>query len=185
IQEAIKSGKKFVFMEADGIKIIGFGIFFIILGLILGVIFSTFTPPVLWFFNLICPISFSIIGLYPIIDGLMMLRGSFIVLGAEGIVYKKRTGDIIGFNWEDIKILFFEFFGEWGRYKCQVHILFPNGEWVKIGLSDFNQKSRYYPSKEFPNEILGDDSLPKYFFFLTFRAYYDYSKSLRNSFSGI
>ena len=52
--------------------------------------------------SLIPLLIFAISGLSFIIMGLWRLRTAFIVLGAEGIVYKLKTGIIKGFKWEEI-----------------------------------------------------------------------------------
>jgi hypothetical protein len=118
---------------------------------------------------------FSILGSYFIIVGFLILGKSFIVLGAEAIVFKKRTGRIKGFNWEDIGMFFYTTHRKKRDYR-QVHISFPNGEKIWIGNPYPLFFARFYESKEFPNHKIEVGNLKYYCFFLTFRAYYNYAK---------
>ena len=190
IKKAIDSGKKVVFIWSSLLLSIVVGLILIILGLIIGTLFSVFNPLVDWLF-IVFPILFGALGLYAIIDGLLHLRRPFIVLGTEGIVYKTRTGDIKGFNWEDINAYFFEFLANYpartlrynrkvnkGKYICQVHLSFPNGDYIKVGNSDppaYN--ARFYSSKEFPNVKMVLHGFEYYSFFLIFNAYYNFGKN--------
>ena len=163
ITKAIENGKKIVFIKNKGpSKIFLFlGGTLIGLGLILGIIL-----PELWeiskfyFFAMFFGIT-GTLGLIGLIIGLFSIRTSFLVLGQEGIVYKKlQARSIKGFRWEDISLEVSSFMS------ITIHILMPNGDFFEL-------TSRQYCSKEFPKlKSKKAFALHKY----TFMLYYSYRK---------
>ena len=172
IKNAVKNGKKFVLTEAGAkVGIIG-GIIFISIGLIITLCFYAFLGIELLTFSLIVfifsflPIfAFTPLGLRLLIPGLRKLRPNFMVLGAEGIAYKKR-GAIRGYKWEDISIDIVEETSELSKSNIKViYISMPNGDFFK----NFE-----YTTKEFPKTIRGRQiDIMSFHIFLN---YYNYGK---------
>ena len=172
IKNAVRNGKKFVFTEAGAkIYIIG-GIIFVSIGLIItlslyaGFGVEAFTFDLSIFLISLLPIfAFAPLGLRFLIPGLWKLRPNFIVLGPEGIVYKKR-GDIKSCKWEDVSMDIVEVTSELSLSNVNViYISTPNGDILK---------NVDYTTKEIPKTIRGRqiDTMS----FHTFLNYYNYGK---------
>ncbi len=174
IRNAVRNGKKIVF-TTPGIKIaIILGIIFISIGLIftlsLYVVFGieVFTSSLSIFMTSLLPIfGFALLGLPFLIAGLWNVT-NFMVLGAEGIVYKKR-GAIKSCKWKDIGIEFVEETRELSRAYLDIvqtmYISTPNGDF-------FNNVD--YTTKEFPKTIRGRQI--HILSFYAFLNYYNYGK---------
>jgi len=167
IKNAVRNGKKFVFTK-PGIKIaIILGIIIISIGLIItlslyaffGIEALTFDL-VVFIFSFLPIFIFAPLGLILLIAGLWNLT-NFMVLGAEGIVYKKR-GDIKSCKWKDVSMDIVENTSDISKLEYKViYISMPNGDILK----HIN-----YATKEFPKKI-GINMA-----FLTFLSYYNYGK---------
>jgi len=179
VKKAVESGKKFVCIEegSAGFFVLGaFSISVWILYELLTELFSgmlsfpikSLPGPLL--LSVAMFIVFVSLGLYFIGLEILLLRKPFIVLGAEGIVYKLRTGDIKGFNWEDVSMDFFELLDKYGHYKISIRILLP-GSVIKLG-----HEGRFYTSKQFPNKKLNGIDFASHYLFLIFITYYNYGK---------
>jgi len=175
IKNAVRNGKKFVFTETGAKIEIILGIILISIGPIITLSLYAFIGIELFTFDLfifmisLLPIfGFAPLGLRFLIPGLRKLRPNFMVLGAEGIVYKKRRA-IRGYKWEDISIEIVEETRELSRASVDsvqtMFISMPNGDFLR------NWK---YTSKEFPKTIRGRqiDSMS----FHAFLNYYNYGK---------
>ena len=179
IRRAVEHGKKFVFLET-GPKIgVLLGLSFLSIGFVLSLIFYIFisdiflTLPVLSIgISLIPLLIFAIPGLSFIIMGLWRLRTAFIVLGAEGIVYKLKTGIIKGFKWKEISMDITDQSLELKIKLPGFHVIsisMPNGDFLHFNQAD-------YTMKEFPDrKQIGRDKVDEVFF-LTFVLYYNYRK---------
>lgn len=173
VREAVKKGKKFVFTIAGAKIEIIFGLIFISIGLIITLSLYAFFGIEAFTFDLsifmisLLPIfCFAPLGLRFLIPGLWKLHPDFIVLGAEGIVYKSKREGIKGSKWKDISIDIVEETSEISKLNFKViYISMPNGDLLK---------SVDYTTKEFPKKIRGRqiDTMC----FLTFLNYYNYSK---------
>ena len=172
VREAVENGKKFVFTIAGAKIELIFGLIFISIGLIITLSLYAFVGIEAFTFDLsifmirLLPIFvFAPLGLRFLIPGLWKLRPNFIVLGAEGIVYKKR-GAIKSCKWKDISMDIVEKTSEISKSNFKViYISMPNGDLLK---------SVDYTTKEFHKKIRGRqiDTMG----FLTFLNYYNYSK---------
>ena len=170
IENAVRNGKKFVFTQASAKIEIIIGLILISSGLIITLIYyailgylgiEALTVDLIIFIITLLPIFvFAPLGLRFLISGLLKLRSNFIVLGAEGIVYKKRR-DIKGYNWEDISIDVVEQMSKTKKFDFkEIYISMPNGDLLK---------SIDYTTKEFPIILWR-------IVILTFLNYYNYSK---------
>jgi hypothetical protein len=195
IEKAIESGKKFVFLETSAKIYIIIGFILIFVGLIIALIlyivfyhiFLTFDPFIVIILILIPFLIFDIIGLRMLISGFWKLRTTFIVLGAEGIVYKLKRGGVKGFNWEEISIDFYRTGVEitWEGTKelidsiyasnitsidsFLIYISMPNGDLIDFGQGD-------YTMREFPDKKQIGHGKANALFLLTFLNYYNYGK---------
>ncbi|MFX0181178.1 MAG: hypothetical protein ACFE78_13410 [Candidatus Hodarchaeota archaeon] len=170
IKNAVRNGKKFVFTEAGAKMEIIIGLILIPSGLIitlslyailgyLGLEALIFNLTI-FMINLLIIFAFIPLALRFLIPGLRKLRPNFIVLGAEGMVYKKR-GAIKGYNWEDISMDTVERTWEIKKYDFEeIYISMPNGD---------SLKSVDYTTKEIPISLLRMVNL-------IFLNYYNYSK---------
>jgi hypothetical protein len=171
IKNAIRNGKKFVFTVPGITMAIKLGICFISIGLILTLILyyliheHFLTLPLLTIgIGLIPFLIFALFGLIFLILGLWNLK-KFMVLGAEGIVYKKR-GAIKSCKWKEVSMEIVEETSELSLSNDKViYISTPNGDFLK---------SYDYTTKEFPKTIRGReiDTMS----FHTFLNYYNYGK---------
>ncbi len=173
VRKAVENGKKLVFTKA-GVKIeIILGLIFTSIGFIVVLSLYSFFGIELFTFTLygflisLLPIYvFAPLGLRFLIPGLLHLRPNFLVLGAEGIVYKLNVGDIKSCKWKDISIDIVEETSEISRSKIKViHIAMPNGDLLE---------NIEYTTKEFPKNIRGQQIDAMTFF--SFFSYYNYSK---------
>ena len=172
VRNAVRNGKKFVFTEAGAkIYIIG-GIIITSIGPImtlclyafLGIEALTFDLSI-FLISLLPIFFFAPLGLRFLIPGLWKLRPNFMVLGAEGIVYKKR-GVIKSCKWKDVSMDIVENTSEQTYMTfTEIYISTPNGDFLK---------NVDYTTKEFPKAIRGrlNDSIS----FHTFLNYYNYGK---------
>lgn len=173
IQNAIASGKKFVFTKAGAKILIIFGLIFISIGFIITLSLNAFlgieafTIDLSIFMISLLPIFFfAPLGLRFLIPGLWKLRPDFIVLGAEGMVYKSKREGIKSSKWKDIRFDIVEETSESLKSNFKViYIAMPNGDLLR---------SVVYTTKEFHKKIRGRqiDTMC----FLTFLNYYNYSK---------
>jgi len=172
VREAVENGKKFVFTIAGAKIELIFGLIFISIGLIITLSLYAFVGIEAFTFDLsifmirLLPIFvFAPLGLRFLIPGLWKLRPNFIVLGAEGIVYKKR-GAIKSCKWKDISMDIVEKTSEISKSNVKViYISMPNGDFLK---------NVDYTTKEFPKTIRGRqiDTMS----FHAFLNYYNYGK---------
>jgi len=172
VREAVENGKKFVFTIAGAKIELIFGLIFIYIGLIITLSLYAFVGIEAFTFDLsifmirLLPIFvFAPLGLRFLIPGLWKLRPNFIVLGAEGIVYKKR-GAIKSCKWKDISMDIVEKTSEISKSNVKViYISMPNGDFLK---------NVDYTTKEFPKTIRGRqiDTMS----FHAFLNYYNYGK---------
>ena len=172
VREAVENGKKFVFTIAGAKIELIFGLIFISIGLIITLSLYAFVGIEAFTFDLsifmisLLPIFvFAPLGLRFLIPGLWKLRPNFIVLGAEGIVYKKR-GAIKSCKWKDISMDIVEKTSEISKSNFKViYISMPNGDFLK---------NVDYTTKEFPKTIRGRqiDTMS----FHAFLNYYNYGK---------
>lgn len=197
IKKAIIRGKKFVFIISGAKGLIIIGLIFLSLAFILTAILNY--AMVLLFDEFLLFVFFSSLlifgfflgpSLIALIPGLRRLRKSFMVLGPEGIVYKKKFG-IKGFNWEKISIGFYRTTLEvlWRTTKMTktaidsfrvnteiefldsflIVISMPNGDSLEFGRGD-------YTMKEFPDKKQIGRVKANALFLLTFANYYNYGK---------
>ena len=172
VREAVENGKKFVFTIAGAKIEIIFGLIFIYIGLIITLSLYAFVGIEAFTFDLsifmirLLPIFvFAPLGLRFLIPGLWKLRPNFIVLGAEGIVYKKR-GAIKSCKWKDISMDIVEKTSEISKSNVKViYISMPNGDFLK---------NVDYTTKEFPKTIRGRQI--ETMSFHAFLNYYNYGK---------
>lgn len=172
VRNAVRNGKKFVFTVAGAKIELIFGLIFISIGPIITLSLYAFIGIELFTFDLFIflisflPIfAFAPLGLRFLIPGLLKLRPNFMVLGAEGIVYKKR-GVIKSCKWKDISMDIVENTSEQTYMTfTEIYISMPNGDFLK---------NVDYTTKEFPKAIRGrlNDSIS----FHTFLNYYNYGK---------
>lgn len=172
VRNAVRNGKKFVFTVAGAKIELIFGLIFISIGPIITLSLYAFIGIELFTFDLFIflisflPIfAFAPLGLRFLIPGLLKLRPNFMVLGAEGIVYKKR-GVIKSCKWKDISMDIVENTSEQTYMTfTEIYISMPNGDFLK---------NIDYTTKEFPKTIRGRliDSMN----FHTFLNYYNYGK---------
>ncbi len=177
--KAIESGKKFVFLEVGAISLIIVGFVFFILVLILTTIFYYFMYISLGFILFTFFFFLLLFGIFAIpilkifiIPGFLMLRTPFIVLGAEGIVYKLKTGGIKGFNWEEISMDVVEETSDLklnSMSSFQIYFSMPNSDFFNFGAGD-------YSLKEFPDIKQIGCGKAKALFLFTFVNYYNYGK---------
>lgn len=197
IQKAIISGKKFVFISLVSKGVIIFGLILLSLAFILTTIFN-YAMVLLYgefilfvFFSSLLIFGFFLAGsLIALIPGLGRLRKSFMVLGPEGIVYKKKYS-IKGFNWEKISIGFYRTTLNKSRRSVNIIkteidsfqvnreiefldsflivISMPNGDSFEFGRGD-------YTMKEFPDKKLVGRRKVNALFLLTFSNYYNFGK---------
>ena len=170
VWKAVENGKKFVFIQAS-LKI-GFilGLIFISVGLILTLILYNNYNLFIFVVSLLPLLIFAIPGLILLILGFWSLRTAFLVLGAEGIVYKLQTGGVKGFEWKEISMDFVEKTSELTSMTSKIiYISMPNGDFFNFGRGD-------YTMKEFPDRKQIGRSKADALFFLTFENYYNYSK---------
>lgn len=177
VLKAIENGKKFVFLETGAKQGFILGLIFLSIGLIITLILYYFindiflTLPLLTIgISLIPFLFFAIPGFRFLIFGLWRLRTAFIVLGAEGIVYKLKTGGIKGFEWKKISMDIVEETSELTSITSKViYISIPNGDFFNFGRGD-------YTYKEFPDRKQIGRNQADALFFLTFLNYYNYGK---------
>ncbi|MFX0022428.1 MAG: hypothetical protein ACFE9S_08870 [Candidatus Hermodarchaeota archaeon] len=181
IRNAIERGKKFVFLGAGAAISIIVGSVIFSIALILSMIFyyymyvSIFFDLILFSVILIFFGIFAIPSLRILIQGILTLRKPFLVLGQEGIVYKLKTGDVKGYNWEDISMDVVEkrekFSDQEGYYSIsfEISISMPNGDFLNFNRGD-------YTMKEFPDKEKIGRKQVNYLFLQTFLSYYNYGK---------
>ena len=171
IKNAVRNGKKIVFTKPSIKTAIIFGIIIISIGLIITLSLYAFFGVEALTFNLfiltmsLLPIFiFALFGLIFLIAGLWNLK-KFMVLGAEGIVYKKR-GAIKSCKWKEVSMEIVEETSELSLSNDKViYISTPNGDFLK---------SYDYTTKEFPKTIRGREI--DIMSFYTFLNYYNYGK---------
>lgn len=162
LKEVVEAGKKIVFIgghvNTSPFFLIGFILLIILFDfsiLISSTIFETTT-----IFSVIlitveissipCGIFFGL--------GLWYKRSRYIIVGPEGIAYKKRTHRVRGYNWGEIKM----------NYSFKIYISLPNGDYLKVQPSNYSCKE-LSQSKAFVSKA----TLLMYIF----AAYYDYGKT--------
>ncbi len=168
IRNAVRNGKKFVF-TVPGAKIeLIIGLIIISIGLITTLSFyanfgiEVFTFNLLIFMTSLLPIFiFAPLGLICLIPGLKKLRPNFMVLGAEGIVYKKR-GAIKSCKWKEVSMDIVDETSELTYMtSTEIYISMPNGDFLR---------NVDYTTKEFPKTKIDIMS------FHAFLNYYNYGK---------
>lgn len=174
VKKIVEEGKKIVFVgsNTDAIKLFVFAS--ILLFLMFTVILSMVRFFSDWFIFAGVMEFMGIPSFFLVILGLLKLRTRFIVLGHEGIVYKLRSRGVNGYNWEDIKIDFYNYSyikseGSIPFTKSvKIHIFMPNGDLIKADPEDYT--CHEIPSYKYrPNN--GN------LFMLLFAFYYDYGKN--------
>ena len=168
IRNAVRNGKKFVFTRAGakgevigGLILISIGaIFTLCLYAVFGVEVFAFSLSI--FLTSLLPIfCCAPIGLRFLIPGLWKLRPNFMVLGAEGIVYKKR-GAIKSCKWKEVSMDIVDETSELTYMtSTETYISMPNGDF--LNLVD-------YTTKEFSKAQI--DTMN----FHVFLNYYNYGK---------
>ncbi|MFX1242552.1 MAG: hypothetical protein ACFFA7_14990 [Promethearchaeota archaeon] len=176
IKNAIKNKKRFVFTRGGARIEIIISLITISIGLIITLglyafFGNLFTYSLYSFLISLLPIFvFGLCGSRFLFPGLFKLRSNFIILGAEGIVYKLLTGDVKNFNWNDVSMDIMEKTVEISRTKHLIHfeeiyLSMPNGVLLKSG---------DYTSKEFPKRFTGKQRGT--LVFSTILYYYNYFK---------
>lgn len=179
VKKAIENGKKIVLIETGAKTGILLGLSLFLIGLIITLILYVFisdiflTLPILSFgVSLIPLLMFAIPGFIFVISSLGRLREAFLILGAEGIVYKLKKGDIKGFTWKEISM---DVVDNPSELKMRMPGLFeilismPNGDFLHFNQAD-------YATKEFPDKKQIGRTKVSYLLLQAFVLYYNYRK---------
>ncbi|MFX1427061.1 MAG: hypothetical protein ACFFBE_11460 [Promethearchaeota archaeon] len=154
IINAYENGKKIVFTEqSSGEKgPMWLGIVFWIVGIvvttIMGLMIANINMEFLWIFLSISISWFSGIGaifFLPNYISLKRLPRSFFVLGKEGIVYRRKWGDIRSYSWKELDLKIYTItripMVYWGKMEIpptpEIHVILPNHAKLRFKADSF------------------------------------------------
>ena len=179
IVKKVEDGQKVVLVEnrVKSFSAFGMGGVFLIVWLIMFIIGLFQTPEIRMYFENVTFVLCGILIFGCVILGLWYLRTSFIILGSEGIVYKLRATKIRGYNWENIKLDFYNFSyvksSEFNLVK--IHIFMPNGDFIKVKPDTYTCKE--IPMKKYSIQFTASGFHNLSLFISMFNIYYDFGKN--------